>query len=123
MATILIIDDDANRQLLISLLGYRGHRMLEARSAAEGLTLVRRERPDLTIVDIQMPRMDGYEFVSQLRSEPEISSTLVMFYTATYDPRRAQELAKDLGVSTVLTKPIDPEKLLAISNAIGNGGT
>ncbi len=115
MATILVVDDDAaNRQLLVQLLGYGGHRVLEASGALEGLTKVRAERPDLLIVDIQMPDMDGYEFVRQVRSEPEISGSAIMFYTATYDPGRAQTLAESFGVPCVLTKPIDPEKLVTI---------
>src|SRR5689334_24827555 len=71
MATILIVDDyDINRELLVTLLGYRSHRLLEATDGLEALTLSRSERPDLAIADILMPTMDGYEFVRQLRADP-----------------------------------------------------
>jgi signal transduction histidine kinase/CheY-like chemotaxis protein len=114
VAKILVVDDDpANRQLLVQLLGYGGHTVLEAKGPLEGLDRVRAERPDLLIVDIQMPDMDGYEFVNQVRSEPEIRDSAIMFYTATFDPRRAQGVADTMGVPIVLTKPIDPRKLLS----------
>jgi CheY-like chemotaxis protein len=76
MATILVVDDRApNRELLVTLLGYKGHRLLEAADGAEALAIVRTERPDLVITDIPMPTMDGYEFVRELRADPEIAAT------------------------------------------------
>jgi hypothetical protein len=66
MATVLIIDDiPANRQFLVALLGYHGHRLIQAADGLEALNLARAERPDLIISDILMPTMDGYEFVQQ----------------------------------------------------------
>ena len=73
MATILIVDDRAlNREYLVTLLGYKGHRLLEAADGVEALEVVRNESPDLVIADIPMPTMDGYEFVRQL--EPRLIS-------------------------------------------------
>ncbi|TMH87341.1 MAG: response regulator [Betaproteobacteria bacterium] len=73
MAKILIVDDrPTNRQFLLTLLGYTGHRLLEAADGAEALDLARAERPDLVITDILMPTMDGYEFVQQLRADPHV---------------------------------------------------
>jgi CheY-like chemotaxis protein len=64
MATILVVDDRPDdRQLLVTLIGYYGHRMIEAIDGAEALQLARAEHPDLIISDILMPTMDGYEFV------------------------------------------------------------
>ena len=75
MAIILIVDDRAsNREFLTTLLGYGGHRLLEAGNGAEALELVRVERPDLVITDILMPTMDGYEFAQKLRAEPAIAA-------------------------------------------------
>ena len=74
MATILIVDDrPTNRQFLLTLLGYGGHRLLEAANGAEALERVRAERPDLVITDILMPTMDGYEFVAHLRADPDLA--------------------------------------------------
>jgi signal transduction histidine kinase/CheY-like chemotaxis protein len=124
MAKILIVDDrPTNRQFLLTLLGYGGHGLLEAADGAEALDLVRKEHPDLVITDILMPTMDGYEFVQDMRADPSIAPTQVIFYTATYSTPQAQLLAKACGVDTVLRKPSDPEEILAaVSRALGPGG-
>jgi two-component system response regulator MprA len=60
MATILVVDDDfTNRQVLSTILGYRAHKIVEAADGREGLEKTQSERPDLAIVDIVMPTMDG----------------------------------------------------------------
>src|SRR5256885_10707855 len=92
MATILIVDDrPTNRQFLLTLLGYGGHRLLEAANGAEAIESVRAERPDLVITDILMPTMDGYEFVRHLRADPGLASLPVIFYTATYSEPQAKD--------------------------------
>jgi PAS domain S-box-containing protein len=121
VATILIIDDQpTNREYLVTLLGYGGHRLLQAANGAEGLTVARAERPDLVIADILMPTMDGYEFVRQLRADPAVAGTVVVFYTAHYLEREARALAQACGVFHVLTKPCEPEVVLrAVDIALG----
>jgi CheY-like chemotaxis protein len=90
VATILVVDDySANREFLVTLLGYAGHRLLEAGDGTEALEVVRAEHPDLVIADLVMPTMDDYEFVHQLRTDPAIAHTLVMFCTATYQQSEA----------------------------------
>jgi PAS domain S-box-containing protein len=122
MSTILIVDDrPANRDFLVTLLGYSGHRLLEAADGAEGLAVVRAERPDLVIADILMPTMDGYEFVRQLRADPAVADTRVVFYTAQYHEPEARRLADACGVSDVLTKPCEPEVVLrTVEAALGH---
>ena len=118
MATILIVDDHSvNRQFLVSLLGYAGHRMLEAENGAEALEITRADHPDLIITDILMPVMDGYEFVHQLRAEADFANTPVMFYSATYREREVRGLAKAAGVQYVLSKPAEPQAILNVVNA------
>src|SRR5512134_3377233 len=100
MASILIVDDrPVNREFLVNLLGYRHHRLLEASDGAEALDVVRARRPDLVIADILMPTMDGYEFVRQLRADPAIAHTEVVFCTATFMEREARSLAASCGVA------------------------
>ena len=71
MATILIVDDrEANREYLLTLLGYGGHRLLVAADGAEASQIARVERPELVIADILMPTMDGYELVRKIRADP-----------------------------------------------------
>ena len=108
MATILIVDDvSANREVLVTLLRSRGHRLLEASDGGEALTVVQAEHPDLVITDVLMPVIDGYELVKQLRLDPATSATRVVFYTAHYVERDARNLALSSGVSFILTKPAD----------------
>ncbi|HUE89352.1 MAG TPA: PAS domain S-box protein [Vicinamibacterales bacterium] len=115
MSTILIVDDVAtNRNLLVALLRCQGHRLLEAAHGAEGLAAVRAERPDLVITDVLMPVMDGYEFVRQLRLDPATSRIPVVFSTAHYGEREARAFALSIGVSFVLTKPVESEQVLRI---------
>lgn len=117
MANILVVDDrPINRKLLVSLLGYQEHCLLEASDGAEALSLVRSHHPDLVITDIVMPTMDGYEFVHQLRADPAISTTPVIFYTANYHKHEAESLASDCGVDHILTKPCESEHILRVVN-------
>ena len=115
MATILVVDDNAtNREFLVTLLGYSGHRMLEAGDGVIGLALTRIEQPDLVIADILMPTMDGFEFVRQLREDRAVAHTRVIFCTATYLKSEARALAEACHVRYVLTKPIEPEIVLDV---------
>lgn len=115
MATILIVDDHpTNREFLVTLLGYQGHRLIEASDGIEALALARTEQPDLVIADILMPTMDGYEFVHRLRADPAIAETTVIFYTAHYLEREAQALAQACGVVHILFKPSPPEEILRV---------
>jgi diguanylate cyclase (GGDEF)-like protein/PAS domain S-box-containing protein len=115
VATILAVDDDPfNRELLVTLLGYQKHRLLEASDGAEALALVRAHQPDLVITDILMPTMDGYEFVRQLRADPAIATTAVVFFTAHYHKNEAESLARSCGIAHILTKPCEPELILRI---------
>ncbi|HVL74666.1 MAG TPA: EAL domain-containing protein [Noviherbaspirillum sp.] len=121
MATILIVDDHVlNRQFLMVLLGNGGHRLLEAKDGAEGLELAQRHCPDLVIADILMPNMDGYEFVSRMRSIAQIAETPVIFYTAAYHEREAATMALACGVRWVLPKPSEPALILeTVHQALG----
>src|SRR2546421_29321 len=118
MATILIIDDrPTNRDFLVQLLSYRGHRTLEAADGAEGLALAGGARPDLVIADVLMPTMDGYELVRQMRADPAIECIPVIFYSAHYLERESRDLARACGVSFIITKPSEPEAILRTVDA------
>jgi diguanylate cyclase (GGDEF)-like protein/PAS domain S-box-containing protein len=121
IATILIVDDHVlNREFLMTLLGYSGHRLLEAASGTEGLKVMESEKPDLVISDILMPNMDGYEFVNRIRSKPDMADVPIIFYTATYREREAMAVAEACGVRWVLPKPSDPDVILkTVHEALG----
>ena len=120
MAKILIVDDSAtNRKLLVSLLEHEGHQMIEAVDGKDALAFLRAERPQLVMSDILMPTMDGYEFVRQVRADPELAGTPVIFQTAHYGEREAQRLAQVCGVSRVLSKPSESAEILrAVAQAL-----
>lgn len=122
MAKVLVVDDlTSNRDLIVSLLKYAGHESLEAADGSLALEQVRAARPDLVICDLLMPTMDGYEFVRQLRADPNIAHTKVIFYTATFTESEARGLATSCGVSSVLVKPCEPEVILsAIEHALAH---
>ncbi len=106
MAKVLVVDDRVdNRTLLVNLLGYAGHTVVEAGDGAEALALARAEHPDLVISDILMPAMDGYEFVRRLRSDAALERTPVIFCTGAYHEGQALALAEACGVWHVLPKP------------------
>ncbi|MBL8098153.1 MAG: response regulator [Anaerolineales bacterium] len=113
MAKILIVDDRlANRELLIALLGHEGHQLFEATEGEQGLSIAQTQHPDLIITDIMMPKMDGYEFARQVRADPIIKDTQIIFYTSSYIVAETLRLAQACGVSIVIGKPIEPESFL-----------
>ena len=115
MAKILVVDDRAsNRDVLTTLLGYRGHRVSEATNGADALDKVHTDPPDLIITDLLMPGMDGFEFVRNLRADAEQANTPVIFVTATYLEPEARALADTCGPHHFVTKPFEPTELLEI---------
>jgi len=116
MATILVVDDKpSNRSVLTTLLGYRGHRLVEASNGLEALDRVRTEHPDLVITDILMPGGDGYQLARKLREEA--NNVPVIFYSAVYLEAEARSLALACGVRQVISKPAEPEDILTIVDA------
>ncbi len=124
MAKILIVDDrPSNRSYLNALLSLSGHRILEAEDGVRALAITRAEGPDLIITDILMPTMDGYEFVQQLRAEPALQATRVIFFSAVYSERETMAMAARCGVTTMLRKPADPHRILdAVDAELGVAG-
>jgi len=117
MATVLVVDDHpANRDLVVTLLRYRGHTLLQASDGAEALRIARAHRPDLIVTDLVMPVMDGYELVRELRSDPDLAETRVIFYTANYLREEAEPIAAALGVYDTVSKPATPERILAATD-------
>lgn len=107
MATVLIVDDLAEHRVFLGEVVRRaGHAVLEAADGAEALEVVRRERPALVITDILMETMDGVQFVRQLRNEPAVADTRVVFCSSAYHHAEMENLRVSLGVHAVLYKPV-----------------
>jgi PAS domain S-box-containing protein len=118
MARILIIDDrPADRDLLVTILGYYDHVVFAAHSGIEGLTLALVEQPDLIITDIQMPGMDGYELARRIRADSDLFQTRLIFYTGAISLAELRQRAVDYRDVQILIKPAEPEVILALVNA------
>ena len=117
MATILIVDDDeTNRVVLSKLLTHEGYQVVEAADGASAFEQVRTERPDLALVDLLMPVMDGFEFVHKLRAEGgDMARLPVVFITAAFLPVEVTALARSCGVSHVLPRPSTFEEVLRVT--------
>jgi two-component system, cell cycle sensor histidine kinase and response regulator CckA len=86
------------------------------------LAIAQSEPPDLVITDILMPTMDGYALVKHLRANPITANIPVIFYTANYLEQEARALAESCGVTTILTKPCEPQLVLdAVSTNLHRG--
>jgi len=112
-AVILLVDDNAiNLQLLFETLDGQGYRLLAARSGEETLRIARKASPDLILLDIMMPGIDGYETCSRLKSDVATCNSVVIFLTAL---QSTEEKVRGLsmGAMDFLTKPFDPEEILA----------
>ncbi len=105
-------DRPANREYLVTLLGYGGHRLFEAPDGEVALALAQAERPDLIIADIIMPAMDGYELARQIRADPGIAETQIIFFTSSFLVDETRRLANACGVNHIITKPAEPQTIL-----------
>lgn len=102
---VLVIDDDPTIRLLLTAgLGRQGFRVTSVEDGPAGLTAFARERPDLVLVDVSMPGMDGYAVVTGLRAMPQGESLPVLMLTAA-DDAETRRLAADAGATDVITKP------------------
>jgi len=115
MATILVVDDDSNNRLLLkAILTVDNHTIIEARNGAEALDRVAIEAPDLIIVDLNMPEVDGVTFVRSVRANSELDNVEIALYTGTILTRAIEDFLNLYRVKTVITKPSEPEDVLRL---------
>jgi two-component system, cell cycle response regulator DivK len=104
---ILIVEDnDKNLKLARDVLQYQGFRTLEAMTAADGIALAAEHRPDLVLMDIQLPDADGVSALEQLRAEPSTRSIPVVALTA-FVMQADRERISAAGFDGYMAKPID----------------
>lgn len=107
MRTILVAEDNpVNRELIREMLEAWGFRVIEALDGGQALQTITKERPDLVLMDIQMPGQDGYSVVRKIRSSVELATIPILALTA-YAMRGDEEKALSAGFSAYITKPID----------------
>jgi DNA-binding response OmpR family regulator len=110
---ILIADDEQNIVISIEfLLRREGFEVLVAGDGEEALAKVRAERPDLVLLDVMMPKMNGFDVCQALRADPDLSATRILMLTA---KGRDTEVSKGLGLGAdgYMTKPFSTKELLA----------
>ncbi len=112
-ARILVVDDVPNNvKLLADLLTVRGYQVVTASDGDEALARVKETRPDLVLLDVMMPRMDGYETCRAIRADPATGILPVIMVTA-LDPAQERIKGIEAGADDFLTKPINTQELLA----------
>lgn len=110
---VLVIDDHPdNRTYLATVLGYAGYKTLEAAEGETGLQLMRASSPDVAIVDMLMPGIDGFEVVRRTRSDPALAPTRIILHSATYREDDLRRIGDPIGNIAILPKPADPDDVL-----------
>jgi CheY-like chemotaxis protein len=120
---ILIVEDVPNiLELLTITLQFKGYPVIAATNGEEALHLIWQERPALIITDILMPKMDGFQLVQKLRTDPKTYQIPIIFLSATYVTPEDKDFAMKLGAARFLEKPVDTEDfLLTIAEVLMSG--
>jgi two-component system alkaline phosphatase synthesis response regulator PhoP len=110
---ILVIEDDpATSRLVDYALRHEGYQVLTAPNGLTGIRKVREEKPDLLILDVMLPGMDGFEICHRLRSDPATASLPILMLSA-----KAQEIDRNtgakVGADEYLAKPADPSEIVS----------
>ncbi len=112
MAKILLVDDETEFVEMVAFrLAKAGFAVTTAADGEEGLEKIRLDRPDLILLDIWMPKKDGYQVIQELKQVPETASIPVIFLTASTLPQTLQKM-KEAGAADYILKPFDPPALM-----------
>jgi adenylate cyclase len=110
---ILVVDDnETNRDILVTRLNVHGYELLQAADGEEALTAVRQHLPDLILLDVMMPKLDGIEVTRRLKGDPSLSFLPIILVTAKADTKDVVT-GLDAGADDYLTKPVDQTALVA----------
>ncbi len=113
--TILVVDDEKRLVALVeSYLKQEGYRVVTAHNGKDALTVARRDKPDLIVLDVMMPEMDGYEFMRNHRAE---NNTPIILLTARVDDEE-KVIGLEVGADDYMTKPFRPRELVARVRAV-----
>jgi two-component system cell cycle response regulator DivK len=108
---ILIVEDNAkNRVLLRDILRFHGYETIEASDGDEGVIKAKQQKPDLVLMDIQLPGKDGFEALRELRSDPETAGLHIIALTS-FAMKGDRERILESGFDDYLAKPFDTRKL------------
>ena len=105
--TIMVVeDDDDNRLMLRTLLEMKGYRVAEARDGEEAVEALRRGKPALILVDLQLPRLNGFALARRVRQDERLRAVPIVVVSG-HDPAHHRKLAVAAGCNEYITKPID----------------
>jgi two-component system cell cycle response regulator DivK len=111
---ILVVEDQEDlRGVLRTLLAGSGYDMLEAADGAVGVAKAKSDRPDLVLMDIQMPVLDGYEATRRIKADPDLKATPIIAVSS-FAMKGDEEKARAAGCDHYVTKPYSPMQLLRI---------
>ena len=122
MSTILIVEDNAkNMKLVRDVLQHHGHTTLEAETGEAGLNLAFKERPDLVLMDIQLPDIDGATVLARIREDTSFDAMPVLAVSASVMPDEQQRIVRS-GFDGFIAKPISIKPFLAaVQRALTEG--
>ena len=110
---ILVVEDqEDNRQILRDLLSNAGFEMIEAEDGQQALTQAAKHKPDLILMDIQLPLLDGYEATRRIKADPALNAIPIIVVTS-YALSGDEEKAHAAGCDAYVAKPFSPRALLA----------
>ncbi|MCB0600634.1 MAG: response regulator, partial [Saprospiraceae bacterium] len=113
--TVLIVDDDPSiRGLLVQELGEAGYQVREAENGKEALEKIRQQKPDLVLLDVMMPEMNGFDVAAILKNDPVTMNIPIIILSIVQDKERGMRI----GVDKYLTKPFETEQLIHEVNAL-----
>lgn len=110
-ATVLVAEDDADiRLMMTTLLGMRGYRVVETGDGLEAVEVAKQVRPDIILMDLQLPRLNGFAVTRFLRHEDSLRRIPIIVVSA-HDPAKHRNLALAAGCNAYVQKPIDFDRL------------
>jgi two-component system, cell cycle response regulator DivK len=116
MKRILLVEDtEDNREIVRDLVDSVGYELIEAHDGAQGLAMATAEQPDLILMDIQLPVMDGYEATRRIKANPELRHIPIIAVTS-YALSGDEEKTREAGCDGYIAKPFSPRQLLAKIN-------
>lgn len=122
MTTILIVEDnDKNMKLVRDILGHKGYTTLEAATGSEGVRLALAHKPDLILMDIQLPDIDGITALGLIRQDPALDAVPVLAVSASVMPEDQHKIVTS-GFDAYITKPISLKPFMAAVERFIQGG-
>jgi len=120
----VVIDDDRVTLTMLQMLLFReGHHVIEARDGESGLAVVKKERPDLVLSDMLIPKLHGLDLCQRIKQNPELAHIKIILMTAVYKGAPFRTEVQDSGADAFLVKPIETGKLLETIRKLLGGET